>query len=203
MRRPRVAGLLLAAGAGRRYGLPKALAGDPAAPWVVSTVSRMRTAGCDPILVVIGAAADAVSARLPVDVIALVNPEWATGMASSLRAGLIAAARLQPEPVALLVMLVDLPGVTAAAMATVVNLVDDNLVGDNLAGDNPFSAGVLAQADYDGSPGHPVLLGRDHWAPLAGTLSGDAGGREYLSAHGAARVPLARVADGTDVDRRA
>ena len=85
----RTAGLVLAAGAGRRYGSPKALVRLGDRLLVERAADLLAAGGCDPVLVVLGAAADEVlaTAALPETVL---NPDWATGMGSSLRAGLAA-----------------------------------------------------------------------------------------------------------------
>ncbi len=168
---------------GRRYGGPKALARTGGVPWVVRAVDVLRDAAADPVLVVVGAAADEVRALLPAGTTAVDNPDWRSGMGSSLRAGLTAAAALPVD--AAVVLLVDLPGVTAAMVRTLT------------AG---AARDTLRQAEFDGRPGHPVLIGRDHWAAAAAAAHGDVGARAYLRTHGAARVPLGSAADGADVD---
>ena len=60
---------------------------------------------------------------------------------------------------------------------------------------------VLARAGYAGRPGHPVLLGRDHWAGVAAEARGDAGARAYLRTRDVAVVECGDLADGMDVDR--
>jgi CTP:molybdopterin cytidylyltransferase MocA len=84
----RIAGLLLAAGSGRRYGLPKALVDDGSGPWVLRALDAL--AGCDPRVVVVGARGDEVAALLPADVLVVDNPGYDEGMGSSLRLGLTA-----------------------------------------------------------------------------------------------------------------
>ena len=93
-----VAALLLAAGAGRRLGVPKALMHDAdGVPWVERTARRLVHAGCAPVVVVVGAraaeAAALVPPRLvpPADVIEAAG--WSEGMGASLRAGRTVAAR--------------------------------------------------------------------------------------------------------------
>ncbi|RKT56305.1 nucleotidyltransferase family protein [Saccharothrix australiensis] len=180
----RVAGLLLAAGAGRRFGGPKALVTRGGAPWVESAGAVLRDGGCAPVVVVLGAGADEVRARAALDdVVVVENPAWATGMGSSLRAGLAA---LPGSADAVVVLPVDTPGVTAAAVRRFVDLA---------------APAALARASYRGAPGHPVLIGREHWAGVSSAATGDAGARHYLRVHGAARVPCEDVADGADVDR--
>jgi nicotine blue oxidoreductase len=61
---------------------------------------------------------------------------------------------------------------------------------------------ALAMGGYADRRGHPVLLGRDHWAGVAESATGDRGARDYLRAHaGIVRVvPVGDVADDTDMD---
>ncbi len=61
----------------------------------------------------------------------------------------------------------------------------------------------LVRATYAGRPGHPVLLGRDHWAPLAASASGDVGARAYLRERMVHEVSCEDLATGRDIDRPA
>jgi nicotine blue oxidoreductase len=182
-----VAGLLLAAGAGRRFGGPKALVSHGGVLWVDRAAAVLREAGCAPVVVVLGASASSVRARAALDGCVVVdNPDWATGMGSSLRAGLDALTGAEVSGVGAVVVLpVDTPGVTAAAVERLRALA---------------SPAALARASYDGAPGHPVLIGSEHWAGVAASAVGDAGARDYLRTHSALDVPCGDVADGDDVD---
>jgi nicotine blue oxidoreductase len=164
-----VAGLLLAAGGGRRLGgRPKALLEHRGRPLVEHVVRALREGGCEPVYVVLGAAAVDVRQRADLsDCVITDNPAWAEGMGSSLRAGLGSLARSGAD--AALVLLVDQPGVGAAAVARVRG-----------AYRSPSS---LAAASYDGERGHPVLFGADRWADIAATAVGDRGARAYLWTH--------------------
>ncbi|WP_405729461.1 nucleotidyltransferase family protein [Streptomyces sp. NBC_00028] len=175
-----VAGLLLAAGGGRRLGgRPKALLDHRGRPLVEHAVSVLRASGCARVHVVLGAAADAVRHQADLDGCVLVeNPEWAEGMGSSLRAGLESLSGTDAR--AALVSLVDQPGIGAAAFARVRG-----------AYTSPDS---LVAAAYDGVRGHPVLFGSAHWAGIAATATGDRGARAYLKEH-AARVALVECGD--------
>ena len=187
----RVAGLLLAAGGGRRLGgRPKALLPHRGRPLAEHAVATLRAGGCDPVHVVLGAAADDVREQAALDgCVVTVNPDWEAGMGSSLRAGLAALAGT--EAAAALAFLVDQPGIGAAAVARV-----------RAAYASPAS---LVAAAYDGERGHPVLFGREHWAGIAASANGDRGARAYLREHAAAvrLVECGDVAEAYDIDTEA
>jgi nicotine blue oxidoreductase len=181
------AGLLLAAGAGHRYGMPKALVEHDGRLLVERALTTLAAGGCEPLVVVLGAAADRVRASADLTgARVVVNPDWADGMGSSLRVGLAALAGTAAGAVA--VLLVDTPGITADAVRRVLDRAGPD---------------ALVVAGYQGEPGHPVLLGRDHWDGVAALAVGDVGARPYLHAQ-QAQVETVRcddIADGTDLDR--
>lgn len=204
---PRIAGLLLAAGMGRRFGGPKALADTGDGPWVLRALETLS--GLDPLLVVVGAAAEEVTALLPPPVRAVPNPDYSSGMGSSLAAGLRALAE---EPVdAAVIMLVDLPDVPAEAIARVVQAVAIDRLPDasyppTALGGHATAEGVvinrqaLARAAYGGVPGHPVLIGAAHFPGVLAAASGDRGARDYLATHTTMLVECGDLAGGMDVD---
>lgn len=176
-----VHGLLLAAGAGRRMGTPKALVDD----WLVRSVTTLAEGGCREVTVVLGAGADEARSRLDgLSVRVVVADDWASGMGASLRAGLASL----PEDDAAVVTLVDLPDVGADVVR-------------RLLAEAPTTA-TLRRATYDGVPGHPVLLGHDHWAGVAGSAVGDRGARAYLAERAVEPVECGDLATGHDVDSR-
>ncbi|MFF7603739.1 NTP transferase domain-containing protein [Streptomyces parvulus] len=186
-----VAGLLLAAGGGRRLGgRPKALLEHRGHPLVEHAVAVLRAAGCARVYVVLGARAADVRARAALDGCVLVNnPDWEQGMGSSLRTGLDSLAGTGAR--AALVSLVDQPGIGAQAMARV------------RAGYRDETS--LVSATYAGVRGHPVLLGAAHWPGIAATATGDRGARAYLreNADRITLVECADVAQPYDIDTEA
>ena len=174
------AGLVLAAGAGVRFGGPKAPFVHEGERLVDRAVRIMREAGCEPVLVVLGAWIDEVPGAEVV-----VNDEWSEGMGSSLRTGL-AALDCTADVDAVIVTLVDLPGLTAEGVGRIRE-----------------STASIAAAAFDGERGHPVKFAREHWADVIAVARGDEGARRFLKGRGdIALIELGDVASGADLDTR-
>ncbi|MDQ1599841.1 MAG: hypothetical protein QOD68_1315, partial [Actinomycetota bacterium] len=175
--------LVLAAGAGRRFGGPKALVELDGERLVDRAVRVLGEGGVTSRYVVQGAAdLTGLSGAELVD-----NPDWAEGMGSSLRVGLAA---MPAVVAAVLVVPVDQPGLTPAAVRRVIDAAGDDL------------RSALVVATYADRAGHPVLLGRDHWPDVAAEAVGDVGARPVLAARAnlVVRVECADIGDGHDVD---
>jgi len=172
-----IGGLVLAAGAGRRFGGPKQLAELSGRPLVEHALAAL--AGLDRVAVVLGAHADDVRAGADLGAAeVVVCADWAEGIGASLRAGLAALAGAGE----VVIVLADQPFVSAAAVERVRS-----------------TPGAAARAVYVGEPSHPVVVRR----PLldrAGELRGDAGFRAFLD--GAAEVECSDLADPRDIDTR-
>jgi molybdenum cofactor cytidylyltransferase len=182
----RIGGLVLAAGAGRRFGGPKQLADLDGAPLLQHAVDAIRAVpAIEPVRVVLGAAGDRI--RAAVDFAAaepLECDDWAEGMAASLRCGV----RALGDCDWVVVTLGDQPLVTPQVIAAVVA---------RAAG---APAGVAAvRATYAGQPGHPVALGRPLLPSVAG-LRGDVGARELLREVATATVEVGHLCRPDDID---
>ena len=176
---PCFAGIVLAAGAGTRYGMPKVLAQQ--GQWLRNAVAALADGGCDDVVVILGAAVVAV----PAPARAVVADDWADGVSASVRAGLAA---VTASDVAVLHP-VDTPDVGADVVRRVLG--------------HATRTG-LARAAFDGAPGHPVTIAKEHWPALLATLHGDEGARGFLALRDdVAMVECGDLATGVDVDERA
>ncbi len=184
-------------------GGPKSLVHDgDGTSWLARSVAVLEDGGCDGVTVVLGAGSDRATALLTNqgflgDVV--VADDWDEGMGASLRAGLRHLG--STGAMVALVSLVDLPDVGADVVARLVARFDASPAAHPSRGAGA-PGGVLERAAYAGVPGHPVVLGRDHWSGVTGTAAGDRGARDYLSAHAVTLVECGDLATGADVDSR-
>ena len=167
-----VAGVLLAAGQGSRFGRPKALVELDGQTLAERGIGMLRAGGADPLLIVTGAAEVELGPDHRIRTIR--NDEWRTGMGSSLRAALRALSdpdvgpEVGPKVGAAVVALADQPLVGAEAVSRLIAA---------------YQAGAsVAVAAYDGRPRNPVLLAREHWPEVIAMATGDQGARAFLRA---------------------
>jgi CTP:molybdopterin cytidylyltransferase MocA len=181
-----VAGILLAAGAGTRMGIAKGLLRtQDGTPWVSRAIAALAAGGCVPIFAVTGAQAERVQALVPGLAEIVVASDWSEGMGASLRTGLRSVQQRAPTAVAVIITLVDTPGVTPETVARLKHLA---------------APAILARAGYDGVPGHPVMIGRDHWAAVIESATGDRGARSYVAGRDVVLVESADIGSGEDID---
>jgi molybdenum cofactor cytidylyltransferase len=179
-----IAGIVLAAGASRRFGSQKLLASVGGVPLVRRTVERLLEASLDELVVVIGSNAPAVAASLAgLPVRTVTNAAYAVGMSTSLRVGLDA---LRPIAQAALVALADQPGVDA----DIVNRLVERYCADHSA--------VVAPLYRGGIRGNPVLFDRSLFEELR-AVTGDEGGR-LVVARDPGRVALVEFAREMPLD---
>ena len=162
--------MVLAAGASSRMGRPKQTLRFRGQALVRRAALAALGAGCRPVVVVTGAHAEETGAELRgLGVREVVNALWETGMASSVRAGLLAALEEAPEASAVVLLLCDQPHVTRETVAALV------------AAHREVGASVVASR-YDGSFGAPALFTRPLFAELA-RLEGDSGAKQVITRH--------------------
>jgi molybdenum cofactor cytidylyltransferase/nicotine blue oxidoreductase len=167
-------------------GRPKALVTDSdGVPWLRRAANDLHAAGLTQVIVVLGAAREEARSLVPDFAVVVDAVDWSEGMGASLRAGLTAATRLVSAADAAVIHLVDLPDVRADVIARLAGLA---------------APAALVRASYGGRIGHPVLIGRDHWAGVIASVHGDHGARDYLSMHDVTMVECGDLATGMDVD---
>ena len=166
----RVAAVIPAAGRARRAGGQKLFALFEGEPLVRRVAKAALAGGASPVIVVTGFRRAAVEAALAGLTVSFVhNPDFDDGMGASLAAG-FAAPALQATAGAL-VMLADMPGVSAAHVAALINC---------------FHEGEgIVRATGAGRPGHPVLFPAWLYGALQ-RLSGDTGARGIIELAGLA-----------------
>jgi CTP:molybdopterin cytidylyltransferase MocA len=179
-----IVGVVLAAGAGRRFGSPKQLALFEGRPLLEHALLAMAGARrIDDVLVVVGAHADAVLAGVERHgASAVICADWEEGQAASLRAGVAAVAGRAD---AVVITLGDQPAIDPRAI--------DRLIGSR------DGTSLALRAGYNGRPGHPVLLERALLEQVV-ALRGDAGARGLLAGAGAKVVACDGLGCDLDID---
>ncbi|MDX6691577.1 MAG: hypothetical protein QOG15_3034 [Solirubrobacteraceae bacterium] len=181
-----IAGIVLAAGSGSRFGGAKQLAELDGIPLLEHALRAIEAVpAIDRVVVVLGARADEVRAGVDLGAAeAIVCPDWDEGQAASLRCGVDAVAA---DAEAAVITLGDMPRITAQVIARFADVAAEH--GEQ----------ARARAVYDGSPGHPVVLGRAYF-PLIAELRGDVGARDVLKRIGAYPIECAHLSSAADVD---
>nr|WP_165583134.1 nucleotidyltransferase family protein [Dyella soli] len=162
--------MLLAAGNASRFGEAKQTLPIEGVPMVRRAAKTALDAGLSPVVVVIGAYADAVEpclAGLPVQLVE--NPDWTSGMGSSLGLGVRTAMAMEAMPQALLVLLADQPAIRAADLKRMMEA-------------HATALGHIQAAHFNGHLGPPCLFPRDYFDELA-SLQGPNGARRLLERH--------------------
>jgi molybdenum cofactor cytidylyltransferase/nicotine blue oxidoreductase len=174
-RSARIAGVVLAAGAGRRLGGPKAELRVDGERLLDRAAARLTAAGCDPVVAVVRPGTEVAGAR-PV-----VNPDPDRGMRSSLELGLAAA----PGVDAVAVVLVDTPGLTDVGTTAVLD---------------GWRPGRIAVARYGDRRGHPTVMAPDLWARALELAGPDEGARALLRARPDLVDDVAAPGSAADLD---
>jgi molybdenum cofactor cytidylyltransferase len=179
-----IGGLVLAAGAGRRFGSPKQLASLDGRPLLEHALAAMCAAATiERTVVVLGSDAEQILAAVAMHgATAVICSGWDEGQAASLRAGVAALAELAD---AIVVTLGDQPAIDARAIDRVVSAREG-------------SAAAL-RATYGGRPGHPVVLERELFARAA-DLRGDQGARNLLATVTVGLVACDGLGTDSDID---
>ena len=186
--RPRIAGIILAAGRSSRMGaMNKLLIPIDGKPMVRRAAEAVLAAQLTPVVVVTGHQREQVEEALKgLSVTFLNNKDFATGMSTSLRVGLDA---VPAECDAALVALGDMPLITAAEISQLVNAF------------NPVEGRAIVVPTRRGKRGNPVLWARRFFGEMT-AAGGDVGARHLFDAYPEAVVEVEMAGDGvlTDID---
>lgn len=177
-----IVSVVLAAGAGERFGGSKQLAKLHGRPLLEYALRASAASSVERSIVVLGARSEAILAEVDLHgAEPIVCEDWRQGQANSLRAGVRAAAGAE----AIVVTLGDQPGIRAEAIERVIEARDPEA--------------VAVRATYNGLPGHPVLVEQALFEAVE-RLSGDAGAREILAGERVREVPCDGLGSADDVD---
>lgn len=177
--------VILAAGGATRFGAPKQLLRYHGESLVRHAARVAVATTCRPVVVVTGAAADAVERELvDLDLSIVLNVDWPTGIATSFRTGIVAIAAHAVD--AAVIILADQPEITAETIARVVT--------QQRATGKPIVA-----CDYGGTLGPPTLFTRRFFAELC-ALRGDEGARRLFHRYPDELATVAAPEAALDVD---
>lgn len=177
-----IGGIVLAAGAGRRFGGAKQLAPFNGRPMLEYALKAMTAAPVERVVVVLGAGAEHVLADIDLHgAEPVICERWDEGQSASLACGLAQLGDCE----AVVVTLGDQPRMSPQAIRRVIG--------------ERGGAALAVRATYDGNPGHPVLLERRLFGRLR-DVSGDHGARNLLLRVRVRGVPCEDLGGGEDVD---
>jgi molybdenum cofactor cytidylyltransferase len=177
-----IGGLVLAAGAGTRFGSAKQLADLAGRPLLEHSIMAMTASPVDRAVVVLGSSAEEVLARVDLHGAECVLCErWEEGQSASLACGLAELSDCE----AVVVTLGDQPRVSPDAIRRVIDARGDGA--------------AAVRATYFGEPGHPVLLERTLFERMR-DVTGDHGARNLLISMQTREVPCEDLGGGQDVD---
>jgi molybdenum cofactor cytidylyltransferase len=162
--------IILAAGNSSRLGRPKQLLPYRGKTLLMHVVTESMAASLRPVVVVTGAYHEEVQDALPVRQVFVVhNPQWESGMASGIVAGLAKALTVQADLQAVIIAVCDQPHISAELLLSLMKK-------------RVLSANGLIASEYAGTRGTPVLFDRVYFEELVG-LSGNAGAKQLLKLH--------------------
>jgi molybdenum cofactor cytidylyltransferase len=180
--------IILAAGASRRLGHPKQLVRVAGETLLERTIRVVREGSADPVLVVLGANRESIAEVLDLSAVQVIaNPDWEQGIASSIRTGMESLLRLEPKPVATMILVCDQPRLTAAHLKRLIARFEQ--------AEEPS----IVSSRYAGIAGIPAIFPASQFARLL-ALKGDTGARFLLRTPQCPMIALDFEGGEVDID---
>jgi len=165
-----IGAVILAAGASSRMGRPKQLLKYGGQTLVRRAALAAQEAGCNPIVIVTGAHVEGLEEELQgLSLLEANNPEWESGMGSSIRAGIQAVVKTSDKVTALILMLCDQPFVTSQVLRRLITARRE-------------TGREIVASRYGATVGVPALFGRAFFAELV-RLEREAGAKQVIQRH--------------------
>lgn len=185
-----IGAVILAAGASSRMGKPKQLLEFGGQTLVKRAALAALEAGCNPVVVVTGAHAEGVKKELHgLNLPEANNPEWESGMGSSIRTGIQAVVKTNDRVTALILMLCDQPFVTSEVLSGLITAHHE-------------TGREIVASSYGATIGVPALFGQAFFTELV-RLESEAGAKQIIQRH-LAQVHLLPFPQGEiDLDTQA
>ena len=165
-----IGAVILAAGASSRMGRPKQVLEYGGQTLVRRAALAAQDAGCNPIVVVTGAHVEGLEAELQgLNLREANNPEWKSGIGSSIRAGIQTVVKTNDKVSALILMLCDQPFVTSQVLSRLITARRE-------------TGREIVASSYGETVGVPALFGRAFFAELV-RLEREAGAKQVIQRH--------------------
>jgi len=159
--------IILAAGRSTRLGSPKQLLAYHGKNLLQHTIDIAFESEIGPIIVVLGSGIEQISAKLKTNSLTIIkNPNWESGMASSVVCGLNAMNNLYPDTEAVILMVCDQPFVNAKLLKDLIKKQKE-------------SGSSIVASSYENIYGTPALFHKEHFSELS-LLNGDSGARSLI-----------------------
>ncbi len=159
--------IILAAGRSARLGSPKQLLSYQGKNLLQHTIDAAKESQAGPIIVVLGSDIEEIAGELdPIHLTIVKNPNWESGMASSVTCGINTMINLYPDTEAVILMVCDQPFVNAKLLEDLINKLEE-------------SGSSIVASSYQNIYGTPALFHKKHFDELS-ALDGDTGARSII-----------------------
>jgi molybdenum cofactor cytidylyltransferase len=179
--------IILAAGRSARLGSPKQLLPYADKNLLQHSIDVAVESSMKPVIVILGSEIEEIERKIDYrGVIIAKNPDWESGMASSVVCGIKTLNKLHPDIESVILMVCDQPFVTAG------------LLNDLIKRQKASGSSIIASS-YDNIKGTPALFHKKHFPELV-SLTGDTGARSLLKKYAETLQTIPFEKGGIDID---